>query len=229
MGYQICFMRFGLLARKHEVFVVGNRFAEVPGALQQKLTLGFCVEMEALSVNPATLSWARVNNHKLTLSFTPVTEADDQALAALIPDNAQTVDDLPTSILSLIEVVPELKLDGEVIHTGTAPKNLGEELMLFNQVFFPGRGNATRPLSVIVGSYLAIGSESGSISSANLEALRQKIEQTKATLETEDPGLIGALDREDILGDLFHAGSKPALCAIRSSRGIARCCRWSGT
>jgi len=43
--------------------------------------------------------------------------------------------------------------------------------MLFNQVFFPGRGSTTRPLSVIVGSYLAIGSESGSISSANLEAL----------------------------------------------------------
>jgi len=49
-------------------------------------------------------------------------------LAALIPDNAQTVDDLPTSILSLIEVVPELKLDGQAIHTGTSPKDLGEEL-----------------------------------------------------------------------------------------------------
>jgi len=49
---------------------------------------------------------------------------------------------------------------------------LGAELTLFNQVFFPGRGNATRPLSVIVGSFLTIGSESGSISSQNLEPER---------------------------------------------------------
>jgi len=121
-------------------------------------------------------------------------------------EEAQTIDDLPTSLPSLIEVVPELKLDGEVIHTGTTGRNLGEELTLFNAVFFPGRGNATRPLSVIVGSYLAIGSESGSISSQNLELLRQKVEQTQATLETEDPDQSATLDREDLLGDLFDAG-----------------------
>jgi len=83
--------------------------------------------------------------------------------------------------------------------------------------------------NVIVGSNLAIASESGNISSQNLESRRQKAEQAKATPATGDPDLIGALDREDILGDLFRAGSKPALCAIRSSRGIARCCRWSGS
>ena len=71
---------------------------------------------------------------------------------------------------------------------------------------FPGRGNVTRPLSTIAGSYLAIGSESGSISGSNLERLQQKVEATKTTLETEDPGLIQALNREDLLGDLFYAG-----------------------
>ena len=157
-------------------------------------------------IQPITIPWARVNNHKLTLSFSPATEADEQALAALIPENAQTIDDLPTSLPGLIEVVPELKLDGEVIHTGTTGRNLGEELTLFNAVFLPGRGNGIRPLSVIVGSFLAIGSESGSISSQNLEQLRQKVEQTQATLETEDPDQIATLDREDLLGDLFHAG-----------------------
>jgi hypothetical protein len=124
----------------------------------------------------------------------------------LIPEDAQTIDDLPTSIPSLIEVVPELKLDGEIVHTGTSPRNLGEELTLFNQVFFPGRGNTTRPLSVIVGSFLTIGSESGSISSQNLERLRVRVEQTQATLESQDPDQIATLDREDLLGDLFHAG-----------------------
>jgi len=100
----------------------------------------------------------------------------------------------------------DIKLDGQTIHTGTRRLDLGEDMTLFNSVFFPGRGFSTRPLSIIAGSYMAIGSESGSISSANLEQLRQKVEQTKSTLETEDPELIATLDREDILGDLFHAG-----------------------
>ena len=116
-----------------------------------------------------------------------------------------------------------------MIHTGTTGRNLGEDLTLLNQVFFPGRGNATRRLSVIAGSFLAIGSESGSISSQNLEHLRQKVEQTKATLETEDPAQIATLDREDLLGDLFHAGIQLALCATCSSRGVARYRRWSGS
>jgi len=55
-------------------------------------------------------------------------------------------------------------------------------------------------------SYMAIGSESGSISSQTLEQLRQKVQQTQTTLETEDPEQIATLDREDLLGDLFHAG-----------------------
>ena len=62
------------------------------------------------------------------------------------------------------------------------------------------------PVSAIGSGFLAIGSESGSLSSTNLEQLRQKVEETKATLETEDPDLIAALNREDLLGDLFHAG-----------------------
>ncbi len=178
----------------------------MPPALQQQITLGFGTDPAGFPIQPVTIPWARVNNHKLTLSFTPASEADAQALANLIPEDADGIEDLPSSISSLIKVRPEIKLSGETLATGNSRLKLGEELMLFNQVFFPGRGAVTRPLSVLAGSYMAIGSESGSISSANLEQLRQKVEQTKTTLESQDPALIALLDREDILGDLFYAG-----------------------
>ena len=188
------------------ILITGLRYAEVPTSLQQQLTLGFGISVSGFPINPITLPWSTINNRKLTLSFAPATPADEQALAALIPDDAQTIDDLPTTISSNIRVLPELKHNGELIHRGTSALKLGEEMMLFKQAIFPGRGAVTRPLSTIAGSYLAIGSESGSISVQNLQELQQKVEETKATLETEDPDLIQALNREDLLGDLFYAG-----------------------
>jgi len=193
-------------ALPYTVRVAGARFAEVPEGLQQSIILAFGISHSGFPIDPITIPWAQVNNHKLTVSFTAATQADEQALADLIPADAASIDDLPTTLSGAIQVIPELKLDGQTIHTGSRRLDLGEDMRLFNSVFFPGRGFATRPLSIIAGSYMAIGSESGSISSANLEQLRQKVEQTKSTLETEDPELIATLDREDILGDLFHAG-----------------------
>ena len=107
------------------------------------------------------------------------------------------------------DLIPEdtaSKLDGETIHADSAPLRLGSEFSLANQVFFPGRGSISRPLSVITGSFLTIGSESGSISSLQLEQLRSKVEQTQGILQTQDPAQIALLGREDLLGDLFHAG-----------------------
>jgi len=135
---------------------------------------------------------AQVNDHKLTVSFTAATDADEQALADLIPADAESIDDLPTTLSGSIQVVPELKLDGQTIHTGSRRLDLGEDMRLFNSVFFPGRGFSTRPLSIIAGSYMAVGSESGSISRQNLEQLRARIQQTQATLETEDPDLMSS-------------------------------------
>ena len=188
------------------VLITGLRYAQVPTNLQQQLTLGFGISVSGFPINPITLPWSTINNRKLTLSFAPATQADEDALAAIIPDDAQTIDDLPTTISSNIRVLPELKRNGELIHRGTSALKLGEEMLLFKQAILPGRGVVSRPLSTIAGSYLAIGSESGSISSQNLEELREKVEQTQATLETEDPDLIQALNREDLLGDLFYAG-----------------------
>ncbi len=47
----------------------------------------------------------------------------------------------------------------------------------------------------------------GSVSPIKLGNLKTRMEQTKDTLESQDPDLIGALTREDLLGDMFYAGT----------------------
>jgi len=53
----------------------------------------------------------------VTLQFTPATQADEDALAGLLPEGGITdLSQLPSSISgSLARVVPELSLNGEVL------------------------------------------------------------------------------------------------------------------
>jgi hypothetical protein len=103
--------------------------------------------------------------------------------------------------------VPELAVNGQVVKTGSAMK-LGEELSFITALSFAGRGQIHNPrtYNVIAGSYLAVNAYAGSVSPAQLQAVKTQLEQTKTVLESTDQAQIGALTREDLLGDLFHAG-----------------------
>ena len=107
----------------------------------------------------------------------------------------------------LVNVVPELTVNGQIVKTGSAMK-LGEELPFITALSFAGRGQiyAPRTYNVIAGSYLAVNAYAGSVSPAQLQATKTQLEQTKTALESADQAQIGALTREDLLGDLFHAG-----------------------
>jgi hypothetical protein len=60
---------------------------------------------------------------------------------------------------------------------------------------------------VVAGAYHAVAIVGGSVSPAILQRLQTQVAATKATLESGDPALIGALTREALLGDLFYAGT----------------------
>jgi len=103
-------------------------------------------------------------------------------------------------------VVPELKLDGEVIATG-APRKLGDELDLTFTLSHPTYGSRTYRSPVIVGSYQALTAIGGSVAATRLSALQARIPDTKTKLESSDPAQIATVDREALLGDMFHAGA----------------------
>lgn len=188
----------------NKIVVEGARYDKLPATLQQ--TISWAFEKDILGA--VTFPMAKVNNEKVTLSFRPATEVDEQALAALLPEGEITdISQLPSRIPShLINVVPELKVNGEVKKTGN-PMNLGEELDFITQVTFPHMTQPARTYKVIAGSYLSVNAIAQSVSPQKLTDLQAKLDQTKQRLESNDPVQIETLTREEILGDMFQAGS----------------------
>jgi hypothetical protein len=108
----------------------------------------------------------------------------------------------------LIKVIPELKLNGQTVKAGIAMK-FGEDVPLVTATSFAGRGTvqAPRTYNVTAGSYLSVNAIAGSVSPNELKQLKTRLEQTKTKLESNDQAQIAALTREDLLGDLFRAGT----------------------
>ncbi|NOR71424.1 MAG: hypothetical protein GQ532_17325 [Methylomarinum sp.] len=193
----------------NKIKVSGSRYDKLPSALQQTITWAFNKDILGYLIDPVSFPFAKVNNQKITLSFKPATEADEQALLSLLPEGEITdISQLPTSIPSyLIKVIPELKLNGQVIKTGTAMQ-LGEELDFITATNFVERGQIQSPRTykVIAGSYLAVNAYAGSVSPQILQQAQSRLENTKTLLETTDQTQISALTRQELLGDMFHAG-----------------------
>lgn len=188
--------------------VKGARYAELPASLQPRIHFGLGRDVLGQPVGGITLPWAQVNNHKVTLSYRPATQADEDTLKSLLPEGEITdISQLPGSIPAyLIKVVPELKLNGEVISTGQSLA-LGEELDLTFTLYHPSYGNRTYYSPVIAGSYQAITTIGGSISSRILSHLQVRTTTNQNKLQSNDPIQIASIKREDILSDMFYAGS----------------------
>ena len=193
----------------NQVVTEGARYGKLPGSLQQKVSYQL-VQSGTFSLDaPLTLPWSQVNNEKLTLSFRPATQADEEALQALLPEGEITdISQLPSSIPAyLIEVIPELKLNGTVITSGQ-PMSLGHELTLSTRISYPGRAQYdAHSYSLPAGSYVSVQAVGQTVSPEKLQALQAKVEQTKVILESADQAQIASLTREDLLGDMFYAGT----------------------
>lgn len=187
--------------------LIGARYGALPSGLQNKYELGFGIDILGDVNIAASFPMAKVNNHKLTLSFKPSTATDEQTLMSLLPDPSADPSQLPSSIPSyLINVTPEIAFEGEVVARGT-PMRLGEELELVFQVTHVQHSPMIKTYKVAAGAYLSLSPNQGSVSSSSLQQLRAKIASTKSRLESNDPAIIGSVTREDVLGDMYHAGT----------------------
>ena len=192
----------------NRILVEGARYDKLPAALQQSIEFAFQRDILGEVIDASHFPWATLNSEKVTLSFKPATEADEQALLALIPEGITDISQLPSSIPSyLMNVIPELKVNGVTVKTGS-PMRLGEELDFITGIRLAGRGYAQPPRTykVIAGSFLHANVFAGSVSPLRLEQLQSKLEVTKAILESGDEAQIGYLTREELLGDMFYAG-----------------------
>jgi len=181
-------------------FNEGLTFGTVPSTLQNKVSIGF-------NNNRQTFPFAVVNNEKITLQFTPATQADEDALAALIPEGEITDEtQLPSSISSSIAaLIPEITFNGEVIVQDN-PIRIGNEINLTYQISGPNATYAPYNYSVIAGSYLNIPLIAQSVSSESSRKLLIEVLRTQSVIETGNQSQIENLSRDKALGDLYYAG-----------------------
>ncbi len=192
----------------NRILVTGTRYAKLPESLEHRMGFAFGTDILGDPTGLVSYPMPEVNNRKITLSFRPATAADEEALKSLLPDGEITdLSQLPTSIPSyLVNVVPELAIDGKVVSTGS-PMALGEDLPFMFYVTLRGYGTTPYQYKVPAGAYLSIASIGGNVSPARLRALQSRVDATRTKLESGDAGLIGSLGRQDILGDMFYAGT----------------------
>lgn len=194
-------------ALQSSVVVVGARYGSLPSNLQQHISFSIGVDALGDPQNSIDFPWAQLNNHQVTLSFRPATDADVQTLQAQLPSGQITdLSQVPSSLPAyLINVIPELKVDGQVVSTGS-PMQLGSDITFVFTPEFAGRSAIPNTYDVIAGSYLDVGVIAGSVSPTLLSNLQQNIQQSQSILQAQSPAGLSTLTRDNVLGNLFQAG-----------------------
>ena len=211
----------------NQVLVSGARYAALPSALQQKITISLSSSDPYAAIYGTlpsiTLPYAKVNNEKVTLSFKPATQADEDTLNSYLPDgNITDISQLPSELpANLIEVIPEVKLNGEVVLSGDIMK-LGEEIDVSMTPYIPGLGNIPKQThTTIAGSYLSLNVVAQSVSPKKLKDLQIKLEQTKSILQSNDQTALASITREDLLGDMMYAGTLSYFAQLQAQHQLA--------
>ncbi|ARN74337.1 transglutaminase-like domain-containing protein [Oceanicoccus sagamiensis] len=178
-----------------------QQFSQVPDNLQYKFMfqLQDTFGGELLSHTATTVELA---GKSLAVSFNPATTADEQALLDYLPDDPQSVEDLPNTIpAGLMNVVGELTINGTAAATSAA-MSFGQVLQTEKGYFFPGKGWSTTTNPIITGEYQAIGLDYHGLAPQQLEALQTKLENTKTQLEAEN---FTGLTKHEVVGDLMQS------------------------
>ena len=200
--------------------VKGAAFATIPDTLRHKLSFNVKSETSAIDLSaydpdaPAsvdkslvsTKSLAELAGKKITLSYSPATAQDEAIINAYLPTpHADGTPIQPSELPSqlpayLINVKPELRIDGQVVATGEAIGLGGTNI--FTLTFSDPSYGSNQVMNYIdAGVYQAIGLNLGRISQEQLTALKTKLDATRTKLQNND---FSALTKDDLIGDLLH-------------------------
>ncbi len=192
-------------ALPYPALVRGASFAELPDTLRVRVTLGLQPDYFGDFAHQATLPLYRLNQKNIAISFRPATAADASALTALFPTSPGIGDPvLPGFLPNAIRVAPEIRMDGEVLLTGTA-LGLGAELTSGYR-FRQGSRQWGANDEIVAGSYLALGVVGSNLAETTFTTLKQRLTATRSIVAAGDQVALATLDRERVLGDLFSAG-----------------------
>jgi hypothetical protein len=165
-----------------------NTFSEIPQNLRHKLSLNLINENILINSNPLlyNTSLPELAGKRITLSYIPATPNDEQVMS-----DAEGILNFP---LYLVQVIPELKIEGQTVATGGII-GMGQEQTFQISFSRPG-GNTDRVNnSVQAGEYYAVGLN---VSKVNFQYLYDRVNIWQPDT---------AEDRDDRLGELLYLTS----------------------
>ena len=193
----------------YRLIVKGAAYSSIPDSMRHKLNFNVVKDMyDEIIGTPIniTKSLPELAGKKITLSYSPATSADEAVINSYLPKphadgTPIQPSELPSSLPAyLINLKPELRVDGVVVATGT-PVGMGNT-ETFKMIFTaPNESSDVITNDVQAGEYLGIGLDLGRISQEQMTALKTRLVATKAKLEAQD---LTNLTKDDILGDLLY-------------------------
>jgi len=144
---------------------------------------------------------------KLSVSFSPATQEDEDTLAGYLPqpdedgelDPGQLPDTLPGYLINL---KAELAVDEDIVANPDVEVTMGSGLISEMGYWQPGRGWDTSENNPIAGEYRALALDLQGVSAQAAEDLETSLEDTRAKLDAED---YTGLTKQQLVGDMLYS------------------------
>jgi hypothetical protein len=185
----------------------GSEFATLPDNLRATMSFSIPDPTGSTAGLSFITSLPEIAGKKVTLSFSPATSNDQNVIESLFPQphadgTPIQPSELPSSFPAyLINLKPELRIEGQVVTIGAAGVmgNTQQFLMSLNE---PGIGLSNLDNIVIGGDYIGIGIDTGRIGAMHLNKLHTKLASTKVKL---DEKRFDGLTKDDLVGDILYS------------------------
>lgn len=200
---------FGILPATlpYKTVTTGSEFAKVNSQYQATISFAIPDQWDIDLGLAYTITLPQIAGKKITLSFSPATANDEAIINSYLPKphadgTPIQPSELPSSLPAyLINLKPELRIDGQVVATG-ATTTMGRALPFTMSLNEPGNGISNIDNIVTAGEYFGIGIDPARIGTDALNKLKTKLEATKAKLEAQS---YSGLTKDDIVGDMLYA------------------------
>ncbi|MCH8619961.1 transglutaminase-like domain-containing protein [Undibacterium sp. TS12] len=207
----------------YRVVTTGSEFQTLPDNLRWKFKTNLYpadgISTSDTPVIELNRSTPQLAGKKITLSFVPATQADQDLINSYMP-KAHTdgtpiqPGELPTSLPGyLLNMKAEFRVEGQVVATSANSFAMGSSVKQANQYFNPSTGvwAGGDDNDVTVGEYDAIGLDLQGVSPQQLKILQDRITATKDKLtqfqqKPSDTSIISNLTKDEITGDFLEAG-----------------------
>ncbi len=159
---------------------------------------------ELFTIEEPTVALA---GRKLSVSFSPATQEDEDTLAGYLPqpdeegelDPGQLPDTLPGYLINL---KAELAVDEDIVANPDVEVTMGAGLISEMGYWQPGRGWDTSENNPVAGEYRALALDLQGISAQAAEDLETSLEDTRAKLDAED---YAGLTKQQLVGDMLYS------------------------